>query len=127
MHVSTRSLFRADRLKTGLKTLPAVLAILALTACQTETVGVSNLLFGPSFSKGRQYIPNTYNTKYDCRTFKGSGWKGIASGKVQDFDRIFMISQAGCFQTKNECQAWLMLMRGYIDVPRFIRCNTYTA
>ncbi|MEM5582254.1 hypothetical protein WNZ15_07295 [Roseibium sp. AS2] len=127
MHRSFRSLFPASRLKAGLKAAPALLAAIALTACQTETTQVSDLLFAPTFSKSRQYLPNTYNTQYDCRAFTGSGWKGIASGRVEYFDERYMISQAGCFRTKNECEAWLSLMRGYIDIPRFIRCNPYSA
>jgi hypothetical protein len=127
MHLSFRSLFPAGRLKTGLKATPAVLAMLALGACQTESGYTSDILFGATFSKSRQYVPNTYNTQYDCRGFTGSGWKGIASGKVDYFDERYVISQAGCFRTKDECEAWLSLMRGYIDIPRFIRCNPYTA
>ena len=117
----------ARRLRSGLRIAPVLALSLGLAACQSQFQQPSDLLFAPTFSKSRQNIPNTYNTPYDCRTFTGTGWKGIAGGVVYDFDRRDLISQAGCFKTESECQAWLAVMRGYIDVPRFIRCNPYTA
>lgn len=112
--------------KTGLRAT-VIAAALALAACQNQFQTPSDLLFAPTFSKDLGNIPYTYNTPYDCRSFTGSGWKGIASGRVINFDRRYQISQAGCFKTEQECQAWLFYMRDYIDVPRFMRCNTYTA
>ncbi|MEM9631300.1 MAG: hypothetical protein AAGA50_08245 [Pseudomonadota bacterium] len=117
----------ARRLKTGLRIAPAIAATFALAACQSQFQQPSDLLFAPTFSKTRQNIPYTYNTPYDCRTFTGSGFKGIAGGVVYDFDKRYVISQAGCFQSQQECQAWLSVMRSYIDVPRFIGCQPYVA
>jgi len=113
--------------KTGLRLAAAVAAAIVLAGCQPQIQTASDLLFAPTFSKSRQNIPNTHNTAYDCRTFTGTGWKGIASGQVINFEKKFMISQAGCFKTQQECKAWILHMRGYIDVPRFMRCNPYTA
>lgn len=119
-------------LASRLRLAVAFTAALGLAACQsydTSSSGnvVEALLFTPTFAKNRQDIPYTYNTPYDCRTFAGSGWKGIAGGNVKNFDQTYAISQAGCFKTQNECQAWLFFMRGYIDVPNYMRCNPYTA
>ncbi len=111
--------------------LPVVLAIagLCLTAGQSHAAGsfFERLLSAPTFSKDRQSIPTPYNTPYDCRSFTGSGWKGIAGGRVIDFDDRFFISQAGCFRTKKECQAYLTLMGSYIDIPRFMGCRPYSS
>ncbi|WP_428649937.1 hypothetical protein [Roseibium sp.] len=130
-----RTPFPAVRgLKTGLITAlrltPALVAAAGLAACQpTQSSGrlVEDLLFSPTFTKNRQDIPYTYNTPYDCRSFTGSGWKGIASGVVHNFGQKYQLSQAGCFRTQQECQAYLAVMRGYIDIPYFIRCNPYSA
>lgn len=103
------------------------LATLGLVACQSQFQTPSDLLFAPTFSKARQNLPYTRNTPYDCRTFTGSGWKGIAGGTVYDFDNRYQTSQAGCFQTQDQCLAWLSVMRSFIDVPSFIRCNPYSA
>lgn len=103
------------------------LATFGLVACQSQFQTPSDLLFAPTFSKTRQNLPYTRNTPYDCRTFTGSGWKGIASGTVYDFSDRYQTSQAGCFKTQDQCLAWLSAMRSFIDVPRFIRCNPYTA
>ncbi len=104
-----------------------VLLALGLAACQQQFQTPSDLLFAPTFSKNRSDIPYTQGTKFDCRNFSGSGWKGIASGVVYNFDQRYQISQAGCFASQQECTAWLYVMRSYIDVPRFIRCNPHTA
>jgi len=117
-------------LKTGLRFAATLVAGLSLAACQQYQSSdglVYDLLFTPTFAKNRQDLPYTYNTPYDCRTFQGSGWKGIAGGVVINFDKKYRISEAGCFKTQAECQAYLAVMRGYIDVPRYIRCNPYTA
>lgn len=116
----------AGGLKTGLRLAAAVTAAVSLAACQ-QFQTPSDLLFAPTFTKNRQDIPKTYNTPYDCRTFSGTGWKGIAGGVVVNFGQKYQLSQAGCFQTERECQAYLAVMRSYIDVPRFIRCNPYSA
>lgn len=121
----------AHGLKKGLRLVPMMAAALSLAACQSyDTSGgnvVETLLFSPTFTKNRQDIPSTYNTPYDCRSFTGSGWKGIAGGKVFNFGQKYIISQAGCFKSEGECKAWLSIMSGYIDQPRYIRCNPYTA
>jgi hypothetical protein len=120
-------------LTRGLRVAAVFAAGLSLAACQAYDTSagtggvVETLLFSPTFAKNRQNIPYTYNTPYDCRSFTGSGWKGIAGGRVQNFDQSYMISQAGCFKTQNECQAWLSFMRGYIDIPNYMRCNPHTA
>ncbi len=127
MHRQIRSPRPDRRLTSLLRLLPVAAAALGVAACQPQITKPSDILFAPTFSKTRQNIPYTYNTKYDCRTFTGSGWKGIASGRVNNFDNSFKISQAGCFTSQAECQAWITYMSGYIDVPRFMRCNPYTA
>ncbi|MCK7612766.1 hypothetical protein [Roseibium sediminicola] len=114
-------------LKTGMR-VTAVLAVsLALGACQSQFQKPSDLLFAPTFSKNRSDLPYTANTQYDCRAFTGNGWKGIASGRIHNFGQDYQLSQAGCFKSQNECQAWLMVMRGYIDVPRYMRCAPHSA
>ena len=128
MPVSPRNVFpSAPFKKAALRSLAALSAAVFLVSCQSQFQQPSDLLFAPTFSKSRQNIPYTYNTPYDCRSFTGSGWKGIASGKVNNFDQTYLISQAGCFKTQKECEAWIFYMRGYIDIPRFMRCNPYTA
>ncbi|WP_157738814.1 hypothetical protein [Labrenzia sp. VG12] len=128
MPVSTRlACPDSSGLKARLRVVATLSAALLMAGCQSQFQQPSDLLFAPTFSKTRQNIPYTYNTPYDCRTFTGSGWKGIASGKVNNFDQTYLISQAGCFKTQQECEAWIFYMRGYIDIPRFMRCNTYTA
>lgn len=117
----------ARRRKTGIRIAPVLALFFGLAACQSQFQQPSDLLFAPTFSKSRQNIPYTYNTPYDCRNFTGSGWKGIAGGVVYNFDQRYQLSQAGCFRSEPECLAWLQVMRGYIDVPRYIRCNPYTA
>jgi|GEM_PF-1699914 len=129
---SHRQLLSVRGLPSRLRLAVAFAAALGLAGCQsydTSSSGnvVEALLFTPTFAKNRQNIPYTYNTPYDCRSFTGRGWKGIAGGKVQNFDQTYAISQAGCFKTPDECQAWLMFMRGYIDLPNYMRCNPYTA
>ncbi|MBO6893605.1 MAG: hypothetical protein JJ866_16810 [Roseibium sp.] len=123
----SRPIQAARGLSKGLRAAAVATAILALAACQPQIQQPSDILFAPTFSKSRQNIPSTYNTPYDCRQFTGSGWKGIAGGVVYDFSTRYQISQAGCFKTQAECQSWLSVMRSYIDVPRFIRCNPYNA
>lgn len=123
-----RSVFAHDRgLKAGLRVAVTLAAALGLAACQSQFQQPSDLLFAPTFSKNRSDIPYTSNTQYDCRRFTGNGWKGIASGRIHNFGENYQISQAGCFPTQNECQAWLLVMRGYIDVPRFMRCAPHSA
>ena len=114
-------------LKSSLRFFLVTIAVLAMTGCQQQFQTPSDLLFAPTFTKNRQYFPYTQNTRYDCRNFSGSGWKGIASGVVYDFSDRYTVSQAGCFSTQEECIAWLSFMRSYIDVPRFIGCNPHTA
>jgi len=117
----------ARGLKTGLRVATVLAATIGLAACQSQIQTPSDLLFAPTFSKNRSDIPYTSNTRYDCRAFTGSGWKGIASGRIHNFGENYQISQAGCFKTQSECQAWLVVMRGYIDIPRFIRCAPHSA
>ncbi|WP_305988834.1 hypothetical protein [Roseibium sp. MMSF_3544] len=116
----------ARKFASVLKASLVATAALGLVACQ-QVQTPYGLFGGPAFSKDRNQIPYTRNTQYDCRNFSGSGWKGIASGTVYNFEVRYVISQAGCFNTKPECEAWLVLMRSYIDVPKFIRCNAYSA
>ncbi|CTQ59169.1 MAG: hypothetical protein RIE06_28595 [Roseibium album] len=115
------------RFKATCRSFLVAVAAIGLAACQQQFQTPSDLLFAPTFNKTRQNLPYTQNTQYDCRNFSGTGWKGIASGVVYDFSNRYQISQAGCFKTQQECQAWLSVMRSYIDVPRFIRCNPHTA
>ncbi|MEP3045839.1 MAG: hypothetical protein ABJL55_12755 [Roseibium sp.] len=127
MHHQIRTLlFSAlDRLSGG-KTAALLAVTLGLSACQPQIQTPSDLLFAPTFSKSWSAIPRPAGTQYDCRTFKGSGWEGITGGVIYDSDRRYNMSQAGCFKTKPECEAYLMLMRGYIDQPRFIKCRPIT-
>ncbi len=127
-HSSTRAR-TAGKFGSMCKVSFVAIATFALVACQSQSQfqTPSDLLFAPTFSKTRQNLPYTRNTPYDCRTFTGSGWKGIASGTVYDFSDRYQTSQAGCFKTQQQCLAWLSAMRSFIDVPRFIRCNPYSA
>ncbi len=113
--------------RISLSRILVIVAALGVAACQPQIQQPSDLLFAPTFSKSRQNYPETYGTKYDCRTFQGSGWKGISSGTIYDFDRRDFISQAGCFASKPECEAWLVFMSGWIDVARYSRCNPHNA
>jgi len=115
-----------DRLASGLRSVACLAAALGLAACQ-QTPTVEELLFAPTVSASRASVPTTYNTPYDCRTFTGSGWKGIASGRVDRFSGNYVLSEAGCFKTRNECQAYLALMSGYIVRTRYMRCAPYSA
>lgn len=117
----------ARGLKTGLRLAATLAASLGLAACQSQFQTPSDLLFAPTFSKNRSDIPYTRNTPYDCNTFSGSGWKGIAGGRVHNFGQDYQLSQAGCFRSQSECQAWLLVMRSYIDVPRYMRCAPHNA
>lgn len=117
---------RTRTLKAGSRLAVGLALALSLASCQ-QFQKPSDLLFAPTFNKSRQNIPYTYNTPYDCRSFSGSGWKGIASGRVYNFSNSYLISEAGCFKTEQECLAYLTVMRSYIDQPRYIRCNPYTA
>ncbi|MBN9671155.1 hypothetical protein [Roseibium aggregatum] len=118
--------FSGKRLKSGLRLFAGAAAIFSLAACQ-QTPTVEDLLFAPTVSATRASIPSTYNTPYDCRSFTGSGWKGIASGRVDRFSGNFLFSNAGCFKTKAECQAYLNIMSGYIIQTRYLRCAPYSA
>jgi len=123
-----RRAYARDRgLKAGLRAVAVIAAAVSLGACQSQFQKPSDLLFAPTFSKNRADIPYTSNTPYDCRAFTGSGWKGIASGRIHNFGENYQISQAGCFPTQSECQAWLLVMRSYIDVPRYMRCAPHSA
>ncbi|TYC52258.1 hypothetical protein FMN50_18050 [Rhodobacterales bacterium] len=117
---------RTSTWKSGLRLAAGLGLAFSVAACQ-QFEKPSDLLFAPTFNKSRMNIPYLYNTEYDCRTFTGSGWKGIASGTVNNFSQSYVISEAGCFKSQNECQAYLAIMHRYIDRPRFIRCNPYTA
>ncbi|MEP4770960.1 MAG: hypothetical protein ABJY83_23885 [Roseibium sp.] len=122
------SLFNtAIKHKTGGRIAAVMAVAFALAACQPQFQTPSDLLFAPTFSKSRESIPNPAGTQYDCRTFEGSGWQGITSGVVIDFDNRINISRAGCFKTKAECEAYVTLMSGYIDQQRFMRCRPHTA
>jgi len=105
------------------KICTAVLALGFLSACQIQTP--SDLLFAPTYDT--RYVPHTYETKYDCKSFKAagntSGWRGIVGGKKYDFDRTFNVSREGCFKTSQECQTFLTYMSGYIDFPIYSRCQ----
>lgn len=103
----------------------ACVMTLGLSACQIQSP--SDLLFAPTWDTSRANIPNTYGTQYDCRTFQGSGWKGIAGGRSNDFDHGISVSVAGCFQTHEECQAFLALMSGYLYFQQYMRCQPHTA
>ncbi|MCX2722221.1 hypothetical protein [Roseibium salinum] len=127
MNRNTCSLAQVARgLKSRLRFAALAVTAVSLAACQQYQTP-EDLLFAPTFNKSRQNIPYTYNTPYDCRTFTGSGWKGIAAGRVVNFSQKYLISEAGCFRTRQECEAYLSLMRSYIDVPRYIRCSPYSA
>jgi hypothetical protein len=128
MQRTCRSPFSAiRRVNAGLRVAAVLSLAVGLGSCQSQFQKPSDLLFAPTFAKNRQDIPYTYNTPYDCRSFSGSGWKGIASGRVENFDQNYVISQAGCFQSQQECRAWILYMRNYIDMPRYMRCEPFTA
>lgn len=91
----------------------------ALAGCQYNTP--EGLLFGPTYDDA--YVPQTYNTPYDCRGFQGGGYRGTVAGKVFDFDRTRNASRVACFRTQSECQAFLGGMSGYIDQIIYSRCQ----
>lgn len=115
----------ASRRKAGTRIAAALAALLIVPAGQANARAITDLLFGPSISKDRNALPNTYGGRYDCRRFSGDGWKGIASGRVINFGENYMVSQAGCFLDRTECRAWLMMMSGFIDQPRYMRCDPH--
>lgn len=118
------SLFTAAfNLKTGGCMTAAIAATLILTACQQQFQTPADLLFAPTYNLGPQGVPMPWGTKYDCRSFQGTGWKGITGGVIDDLDRRWPISQAACFKTKSECKAYVRLMHGYIDQPTFMGCR----
>lgn len=94
-----------------------------LSACQFQTP--SDILLAPTYDT--RYVPQTYNTAYDCRKFKTrgqtSGWRGIVGGKKFDFEKTHNVSREGCFETAKECQAFLLLMSGYIEMTIYSRCQ----
>lgn len=98
-------------------------ALLTLAACQAQSP--SDLLFGPT--RSTTYVPETYGTQYDCKVFRAagntSGWRGIVGGKKYDFDRTSNVSREACFQTRAECNAFLSLMSGYVDLAIYSRCQ----
>lgn len=100
-----------------------LLAAAALAGCQAQTP--SDLLFGPTYDT--RYVPQTYRTKYDCKLFRQaghtSGWRGIVGGKKYDFDKTFNVAREGCFETQDECRAFLTYMNGFIDFPFYSRCQ----
>jgi hypothetical protein len=100
--------------------------VLGLAACQQYS-SPADLLFAPSYNSGPGSIPVIAGTQYDCRTFQGSGWKGIAGGRADNWGNPFPVSRAACFQTREECQAFLNLMSGYIDYQPYLRCQPYAA
>ncbi|MTI06110.1 hypothetical protein E1180_11360 [Roseibium denhamense] len=104
----------------------ALVSVCALASCQ-QIQTPSDLLFAPTFSQSREQFPYTANTPYDCRTFSGSGWKGIAGGTVSDFGDRYPVAQTGCFKTRQESEAYLNIMRSYITTQTFIGCRPHTA
>ncbi|MTI42678.1 hypothetical protein JM93_00860 [Roseibium hamelinense] len=105
------------------------LAVVTLAGCQAGGGAeqlADTVLFAPTPNASRN-VPATYGTPYDCRTFQGSGYKGIAGGKRQLFSQSWNVSRAGCFKTEQECQAFLVVMRQYIDIPGYIGCRPYTS
>ena len=124
MRRSLRSLIpAAPSRKVSIHIATFLVTVSGLTACQTQIQQPSDLLFAPTFSKSEAYTPHPWGTQYDCRKFQGSGWKGITGGTVKDFGRRRQISQAACFKKKSECEAYVTLMRRYIDQPKFMGCR----
>ncbi|MBO9419751.1 MULTISPECIES: hypothetical protein [Stappiaceae] len=97
----------------------------ALSACQIQSP--SDILFAPTYNTDRGSIPVVSGTQYDCRTFQGSGWKGIAGGRAANWGEPFPVARTACFKTRDECQAFLTLMSGYIDYQPYYRCQPHTA
>ncbi len=124
--LATQKIQHASLIGKSAKLLVAIGFAVSVAACQ-EYQKPSDLLFAPTPDNGRGNIPVTYGTKYDCRTFQGSGWKGIAGGRVSHFDESFPVSRAGCFPTENECQTFLMLMSGYITYNPYLKCQPYNS
>lgn len=114
-------------------TKPPVAAILAtgflLAACQQQQLtmlgyDISNQPFPSPYSG---IVPQTYGTPFDCRTFSGTGWKGISAGTVYYGDTQRAVSQAGCFQARAQCEDWLSFMKGYMASWRYFRCEPHLA
>ncbi len=103
---------------------------LALGTAGAGTAQASSLdsfLFAPTYSD--RYVPETRNTKYDCRIVSkkygaANVWKGFAGGrKFLGDGRMIPVSRVGCFQTEKECKGFLTLMSGYIDIMSSRSCQ----
>lgn len=113
-------------------TAPFSILLLGLAACQQSGSGgvsgaVETALFAPTPYAGRS-IPSTYGTPYACSTFKqthASGWKGIIGGRKYDFDNSYIVSGAGCFPTRQECEAYLTGMSPYVDFQSYRKCEAF--
>jgi len=87
---------------------------------------LERLLFAPTYDPTK--VPETYGTKYDCKAFQAagkSGWKGIVSGRINDFERTLVRSRAGCFDTRQECQTFVTYMTGYFDFTTYAGCDPF--
>ncbi|EFO29033.1 dynein light chain 1,cytoplasmic [Roseibium sp. TrichSKD4] len=73
----------------------------------------------PSFRS----IPQTYNTRYDCRSFNGPGWKGTVGGKYAAFGENRNVTRVGCFKTLPECKTFLGYISGMIQITIYSRCQ----
>ncbi len=110
--------------------MTALIAVaLSLAACQQTSVeGVAEtVLFAPTPYAGRT-IPTTWGTPHQCATFRQShatGWKGIVGGRKYDFDKSYPVSDAGCFETRQECEAYLTGMTQYVTQQVYRRCDPF--
>lgn len=87
---------------------------------------LGDLLFAPTYDPTK--VPETYGTKYDCRAFTAAGktgWKGIVSGRINDFEHVIVRSRAGCFETRQECQTFITYMQGYFDFTTYAGCDPF--
>ncbi|ADZ71395.1 hypothetical protein [Polymorphum gilvum] len=86
-----------------------------------------DLLFAPTYDP--DYVPEVYGTPYDCRPYRASGqtagvWRGLIGGQSRTGSgTLRQISQEACFASRQDCEAYLVMMRRYIDMVFTHECR----
>lgn len=98
-----------------------------LAACQTPTV--EELLFSPTYTT--RSVPITTGTNLDCRSYRDAGrpggaWRALVGGRMFRLgDTQRNVSREACFSSQQDCNRFLGLMSGYIDMVLYSRCEPY--